>query len=76
MDATTHLNRKQESIMQIQVIVKNVFGNNLIYPHNDAAHVLAQIAGTKTLSLANLRAAQQLGHDVVEIAGYMLNLAA
>ena len=53
--------------MEIQITVRNVYGNNLIYPYNDAAKVLAQIAGTKTLSLAHLELARNIGHKIVEM---------
>jgi hypothetical protein len=51
---------------QIIIEVKNVYGNETIYPVNDAAKVLAEIAGTKTLTRRTLKLAQQLGY-VVEI---------
>lgn len=51
----------------IEVEVKSVYGNTLIYPANDAARVLARIAGKKTLSVADLQNAGLLGLEVVEI---------
>lgn len=51
----------------IEVEVKSVYGNTLIYPVSDAAKVLARIAGKKTLSVADLQNAGQLGLEVVEI---------
>lgn len=51
----------------IQVEAKSVFGNTLIYPVNEAAQVLASIAGTKTLSRQNLEYAKHLGLEVVEV---------
>lgn len=51
----------------IEVEVKNVYGNSLIYPANDAAKALARIAGKKTLSVADLQNASAIGLEVVEI---------
>lgn len=52
----------------IQVVVKNVYGIDKMYPKNDAAQVLTQLTGKKTLSSADLKAAQSLGANV-EIYG-------
>lgn len=51
----------------IEVEVKSVYGNTLVYPANEAAKALARIAGKKTLSVADLQNAGQLGLEVVEI---------
>jgi len=51
----------------IEVEVKSVYGNTLIYPANDAAKALARIAGKKTLSVSNLQNASALGLEVVEV---------
>ena len=53
--------------MQVQIEVKKVYGVDKIYPINDAAKIIASIAGTKTLSVANLIDAGRLGLEVVEI---------
>jgi len=50
--------------MEIIVTVRNVYGNELVYPVNDAAKALAEIAGTKTLSHHALCLAERLGHTV------------
>lgn len=39
------------------VETRNVYGNECIYPVNNAAQALAAIAGTKTLRLADIRSA-------------------
>jgi len=52
--------------MEILVVVKTVYGLRKIYPANDAAKAVAAIAGTKTLSVENLRCAKLLGHAVRE----------
>ena len=41
-----------------------VYGRVMCYPANDAARLLASIAGQKTLSIGTLRAAQALGLKV------------
>ncbi len=47
--------------LMIEVEVKNVYGNELIYPVNDGAKILAAIAGKKTLSPEDLKNANKLG---------------
>ena len=46
------------------VTIKNVYGTEMIYPANDAAHVFANIARQKTLSRDTLKNAKALGYDV------------
>jgi hypothetical protein len=48
----------------ILVEARNVYGKTLIYPANVNATWLAQIAGTKTLSLEQLALAKNLGLEV------------
>lgn len=54
--------------MRIEIEVRNVYGNDLIYPVNDGAKTLARIAGKKTLSADDIRNARALGLEVVEVA--------
>lgn len=67
----------------IEIEVKTVYGNTLIYPVNEAAKTLAKIAGKKTLSAIDIKNACALGLEVVEInrayeaiAGYLVSKAA
>lgn len=60
--------------MLILVKVKSVYGREAIYPANQYADVLANIAKTKTLSRDNLADAKRLGHTV-EVASDCYNLA-
>jgi hypothetical protein len=53
--------------IKIEVEARTVYGNTLIYPVNDAAHALAKIAGTKTLSPNVILLAKEIGCQVVEI---------
>lgn len=45
----------------VQFEVRNVFGNQTIYPANEPAQLFADIAGKKTLSPADLTKIRQLG---------------
>jgi hypothetical protein len=53
----------------IRIEYRNVFGVQKIYPVNSAAEKLCELTGTKTLSPADLRAAQSLGHTVEVLLG-------
>ena len=49
---------------QIVVLIKNVYGEELSYPVNEQAKLLAQIAGTTTLTPATLRLAHAMGFEI------------
>ncbi|MBI5259791.1 MAG: hypothetical protein HY855_25045 [Burkholderiales bacterium] len=51
----------------LEVVVRSVYGVKQIYPANDAARVIAQIAGTKTLTTQTLALAKKLGMVVQEV---------
>lgn len=56
--------------MKVAVVtVRNVYGVNKIYPANDVAQVLADIAGTKTLERRVIKLADKLG--IVTVASVM-----
>jgi len=42
-------------MLQIQVLVKNVYGNDLLYPVNGQAKAAAELAGKRTLTVGDLR---------------------
>lgn len=44
-----------------QVEIKDVYGNKSVYPVNDTARYLAQLAGTKTLTTNTLATAKNMG---------------
>jgi hypothetical protein len=44
-----------------QVEIKEVYGNRAVYPVNDTAHYLAQLAGTKTLTTGTINTAKNMG---------------
>jgi copper chaperone CopZ len=50
--------------MIVQVQIKNVYGNELIYPVNDVAVNFARIAGTKTLTREVIAHIKALGVKV------------
>lgn len=56
----------------LEIEVKSIYGVNKIYPVNQAAKTLANIAGTKTLSEQDIIDAQSLGLVVVEVAARKL----
>lgn len=51
-----------EEVLKIQV--KNVYGNETIYPVNETAKIFAKIAGTKTLTRETINQAKELGYQV------------
>lgn len=55
--------------MEIQIELREVYGRTVAYPVNNNAGRLADIAGTKTLTLRHLEMAAQMGMQVVEKYG-------
>jgi hypothetical protein len=53
--------------MEIKVKVKNVYGVNTYYPACEKAKLLAQLAGTKTLTVSALQTIVALGYEVSEV---------
>lgn len=54
--------------MAIQVQVKNVYGNELVYPICDKAKLFAEIAGDRTLTFNTLKCIKALGYRIEVIA--------
>jgi len=50
--------------MILQVEIRNVYGNEAIYPANEVAALFASIAGTKTLKMDTIAKAKKLGYTV------------
>lgn len=50
---------------QIKVQIRNVYGNETIYPACPDAVAFANIAGTKTLTSDTLRQIKRLGYAIV-----------
>ena len=65
--ACTKSPENQAASPLVLIEVRSVYGNDLIYPANDAANALARIAGKKTLSVQNIKDACALGLEVVEV---------
>lgn len=53
---------------EILIEVRNVYGNFTIYPVNEAARLLAEISGTKTLTHVTLALAERMGFAIKEAA--------
>tara|TARA_R110000751_G_scaffold53334_1_gene115623 strand:- start:256 stop:429 length:174 start_codon:yes stop_codon:yes gene_type:complete len=51
--------------MQIVVKVKNVYGNELIYPVCEHAEMVTELTGTKTLSQRNIATLKRLGFEFI-----------
>ena len=54
--------------MKIQVQVRNVFGNNLIYPMCDDAKRFTRLTQTKTLHRDDIAVIKSLGYTVETVA--------
>lgn len=50
--------------MKIQIEIKNIYGNETVYPACDKAKLFAKLAGTKTLTHAALCNIEQLGYEI------------
>ena len=54
----------QTIIMQLQVTIKNVYGEDKVYPACDQSRLLAQLAQTKTLTPPSLSIIKALGYSL------------
>jgi hypothetical protein len=52
--------------MQIIITVKNVYGNELVYPVCPKAKLFAELAGSKTLTHSALVKIEALGYTIVQ----------
>lgn len=50
---------------KITVIIKTVYGNEMIYPACDDAKLFAQLAGKKTFSESDIRTIKDLGYTIL-----------
>lgn len=53
---------------RITVQVKNVYGEDKVYPVCEKAKLFAEIAGTKTLTESTLKKIKQLGYGLTVLA--------
>jgi hypothetical protein len=56
-----------ENNMTLIVDVRNVYGNEVIYPQNQVAKTFADLCGTKTLTRAAVQKIKELGYGVIAI---------
>ncbi len=54
----------------IEIELRQVYGADKYYPSNDAAKLLATIAGTVTLTASTIRTAKDMGMEVVLVQPY------
>ena len=54
--------------MKVQIFIRRVYGNGLIYPANCTAHIFARLIGSKTFSRAELSDIARLGYQVEQVA--------
>ena len=52
----------------VEVYSKNVYGNTLVYPHNETAKQFTAIAGKKTLSRTDISRIEAIGFSVVNLS--------
>jgi hypothetical protein len=55
--------------MHITVQVRNVYGNDLVYPVDDTALLFARLVGAKTFNAAQLRTIKALGYAIHVASG-------
>lgn len=53
--------------MNIEIKIKDVYGNQMIYPACEKARLFATIAGTKTLTHATLCLIERLGYEIKDV---------
>ena len=57
-----------------QIEIREVYGNKAIYPVNNTAKYLAQLAGTKTLTTSTLATAKNMGFTFEVITPKLSNM--
>jgi hypothetical protein len=55
--------------MHITVQVRNVYGNDLVYPMDDQAALFAKLIGAKTFNATQLATIRALGYSVHVASG-------
>lgn len=51
---------------EIFVRIKNVYGNELIYPNCDTTRLLIKLTGKKTFNYSDINTLKQIGYNVVQ----------
>ena len=57
-----------------QIEIREVYGNKTVYPINDTAKYLAQLAGTKTLTTGTINTAKNMGFTFEVITPTLSNM--
>jgi hypothetical protein len=52
----------------VSITVKSVYGNEMIYPANDAANHFCELTGKKTFSHRDLQLIEKLGYFIEQVA--------
>lgn len=60
--------------MKITVKIRQVYGNTVAYPVCHQAKLLAQLAGTTTLTIQALKTIKALGFEVVQQSPELLGI--
>jgi hypothetical protein len=58
----------------ITVKIKQVYGNTVAYPVCEQARLLAQLAGTTTLTIQALKIIKSLGFEVIQQSPELLGI--
>lgn len=67
-EMTREKNRKENSMnLEIQILVRDVYGKRKFYPLCDKAKVFASIAGTTTLTEETLAKIDDLGYTIMVV---------
>ena len=53
--------------MEIQIMMKNVYGKELIYPANEAARLFCKLTAKRTFDINDLRTIKALGYSIVHV---------
>ena len=57
-----------QQALRIQVIIKNVYGRETVYPACDASKLFASLAGTTTLTDRTISLIKALGYTVAVVS--------
>lgn len=60
-----------EKTNTIQVRVKNVYGNELVYPACETSKLLCDLAGDKTITARSMILIKKLGYNPIVVADSM-----
>jgi hypothetical protein len=56
----------------IEVEVRNVYGNKLVYPANELAHKFAKLLGTKTFNRETILGLKDMGYVVGQVVAEVM----